>query len=47
MSQKTRHRGGNRRVKSKSAQHAKTVLAIILLLFIAVLLAIWLIGCIT
>ncbi len=47
MSQKTRHRGGNRRVRSKSAQHAKTVLAIILLLFIGTILAIWLVGCIT
>jgi hypothetical protein len=46
MSQKTRHRGGNRRVKSKSAQHAKTVLAIILLLFVASLLAVWLVSCI-
>jgi len=47
MSQRTRHRGGNRRVKSKSAQHAKTVLAIILLLFVATMLAIWLVGCLT
>ncbi len=47
MSQKTRHRGGNRRVKSKSAQHAKTVLAIILLLFVGTLLAVGLIGCLT
>ena len=47
MSQKTRHRGGNRTVKSKNAQHAKTVLAILLLGFVAVLLALWLFSCVT
>jgi hypothetical protein len=44
MSQKTKHRGGNRRVKSKSVQHAKTVLAALLLLFVAAMLLFWLIG---
>ncbi|MFG0293918.1 MAG: hypothetical protein ACF8MJ_12305 [Phycisphaerales bacterium JB050] len=47
MSQKTRHRGANRRVKSKSTQHAQTVLAIILLLVVGSHLAVALIGCLT
>lgn len=47
MSQRTQHRGGNRKVKSKSVQHAKTVLAVILLLFVATMLALWLLSCVT
>lgn len=47
MSQKTQHRGGNRKVKAKSVQHAKTVLAVILLLFVGVMLALWLLSCVT
>lgn len=34
MSQKTKHRGGDRRVRSKSVQKSKTIMAALLLFFV-------------